>query len=66
MNVKKNVKTKDKIEFKMNNTMSDIIFAGFAYLSSKFSVQAIVFISIFLFLFTFDMEYLAVLIGGFI
>lgn len=43
-----------------------IIFAGFAYLSSKFSVQAIVFISIFLFLFTFDIEYLVVLIGGFI
>mgnify|MGYP005991873869 CR=1 FL=1 len=43
-----------------------IIFAGFAYLSSKFSVQAIIFISIFLFLFTFDMEYLVVLFGGFI
>ncbi|MDK2062611.1 hypothetical protein PT520_08775 [Aliarcobacter butzleri] len=41
-----------------------IIFSGFAYLSSKFSVQAIVFMSIFLFLFTF--EYLVVLFGGFI
>ncbi|MDN5086598.1 hypothetical protein ACOL21_07505 [Aliarcobacter butzleri] len=43
-----------------------ILFSGLAYLSSKFSVQAIVFISIFLFLFTFDTEYLVVLIGGFI
>lgn len=43
-----------------------IIFAGFSYLSSKFSVQAIVFMSIFLFLFTFDMEYLVVLVSGFI
>lgn len=43
-----------------------IVFSGFAYLSSKFSVQAIVFMSIFLFLFTFDIEYLVVLIGGFI
>lgn len=43
-----------------------IIFSGLAYLSSKFSVQAIVFISIFLFLFTYDMEYLVVLVGGFI
>lgn len=43
-----------------------IIFSGLAYLSSKFSVQAIVFISIFLFLFTFNIEYLVVLFGGFI
>ncbi len=43
-----------------------IVFSGLAYLSSKFSVQAIVFISIFLFLSTFDMEYLVVLVGGFI
>ncbi len=33
MSKKTDVKTKDKIEFKMNNTMSDIIFAGFAQLS---------------------------------
>lgn len=43
-----------------------VIFAGLAYLSSKFSVQAIVFISIFLFLFTFDIEYLIVLLSGFV
>lgn len=43
-----------------------IIFAGFAYLSSKFSVQAIFFISFFLFFFTFNIEYLAVLFGGFV
>jgi hypothetical protein len=43
-----------------------IIFAEFAYLSSKFTVQAIVFISIILFLFTFDIEYLVVLFSGFL
>lgn len=43
-----------------------ILSSGFAYLSSKFSVQAIVFISSILFLFTLEIEYLVVLIGGFI
>lgn len=42
-----------------------VVFSSFAYLSSKFSVQAIFFISVVLFIFTFQIEYIVVLIGGF-
>ena len=41
-----------------------IISAGFSFLSSKFSFQAVVLISCFIFLFTHDVEYLIVLISS--
>lgn len=43
-----------------------VVIAALSFLSSKFTAQAIVFINILLFLFTFEYEYLAVLFGGLI
>lgn len=43
-----------------------IFFSSLTYLSSKFSVQALVFISSCLFIFTLEIEYIIVLLGGFV